>query len=64
VCALDSAGTISCWGWDTYGQVSGAPSGTGYSLLRGGLYHTCVQDSTGNIECWGKDDDGQVSDAP
>ncbi len=63
-CALDSAGSIVCWGWDNHDQVSDTPTGSGYTAVSGGGYHTCAIDSTGSIACWGYDDDGQVSDAP
>ncbi len=61
LCAIDGGGDIDCWGDDTYGQVSGAPSGT-YRAVTAGMKHTCaIEDSTGFVECWGDDSYGQSS---
>ena len=63
-CSLDIDGSIFCWGADSAGQVSGAPTGDGYIALTGGTDFGCAIDATGAIECWGDDTYSQVSDVP
>ncbi len=69
-CALDSSGSIECWGIDDghkyydHGQVTDTPTGNGYTAVSAGSYHNCALDSSGGIECWGRDDHGQVTDTP
>jgi alpha-tubulin suppressor-like RCC1 family protein len=63
-CAIDSSGTIECWGLDSDDQVSDAPTGTGYTTVSAGANHNCALDPSGGIECWGYDNHNQVSDAP
>ena len=57
-------GSISCSGDNTYGQVSGAPSGSNWKAIKAGAYHSCALRSTGQIYCWGRDNHGQGSTAP
>jgi hypothetical protein len=61
---LDISGQLDCWGYDTDGQVSSAPSGTGYVDVTVGEGFSCAVDSVGAIECWGNDYYGQVSNIP
>jgi alpha-tubulin suppressor-like RCC1 family protein len=78
-CALSSTGHIDCWGTDSgdvandydHGQVTDAPTGSGYVDLDSGSYHSCALTVAGEIECWGSNGDsggsityGQVADAP
>jgi formylglycine-generating enzyme required for sulfatase activity/alpha-tubulin suppressor-like RCC1 family protein len=63
-CALDSAGTLECWGKDHRSQVSSAPTGNTYKAVSAGWYHNCVFDDQGRITCWGQDTSQEVSDTP
>jgi alpha-tubulin suppressor-like RCC1 family protein len=74
-CALDSAGTSYCWGWNIYGPLgdgtttsssvpvavdaSGVLAGKALTQITAGWYHTCALDTAGAAYCWG---DGQYGD--
>ncbi len=62
--ALRSDGYLAAWGDDTYGQVSGAPTGPGFVSVASGYYHSLALNSSGIIDAWGFNDDAQVSGAP
>jgi alpha-tubulin suppressor-like RCC1 family protein len=64
VCALTRESGISCWGDDTYLQVSTAPAETGYTSIQAGYWASCALDLAGEISCWGDDQSGLVSAAP
>lgn len=70
-CAVISGGTLSCWGWNSVGQLGyGYPTDSyspaavsGISNVLGvacGVYHTCVLTTSGGISCWGGGSDGQL----
>jgi hypothetical protein len=63
-CGLTTAGGLACWGDDEQGQVSDAPSGTGYTHVNAGAEHACALDGGGEISCWGNNDHCQASCAP
>ena len=53
-CAIDAAGSISCWGNDGDGRVSGPDGAAGvFTAVSAGSFHTCALDSAGSISCWG-----------
>jgi len=62
-CALEPDATVSCWGDDTYGQVTGAPSGS-FLQIDAGFDHTCGLRPDGSVECWGDDSYGQAPLTP
>ena len=70
-CALDDAGTISCWGLGEYGQLGtgaretdtgttpiDAPAGVTFTAVAAGNAHSCAIDADGSVWCWGIDGDG------
>lgn len=62
-CGVKSTGDFVCWGDDTHGEVSSAPTGTGVTYVDGAEGYLCaIQD--GAVVCWGDDENGLVSGAP
>jgi alpha-tubulin suppressor-like RCC1 family protein len=73
-CALTTAGTAYCWGWNAYRQlgdgstsirlsaiaVTGLPGSI--SAITAGSYHSCALTTGGAVYCWGRNDDGQLGD--
>ena len=70
-CALLSAGSVDCWGDNTYGQlgdgtttpssVPTAVSGiSGAKEIAVGEGHACALLVTGSVECWGYNASGQL----
>jgi alpha-tubulin suppressor-like RCC1 family protein len=62
-CAIATAGTLSCWGDNTYGQQNSIPVGTFISLAAG-HFHTCGIATGGVIGCWGDNSSGQLNNIP
>ena len=70
-CGLRTDRGVACWGDDTYGQVSDAPTGTGFISVDAGDDHVCAVRRIaappphgalgGHVTCWGRDDLGQVT---
>ena len=56
--------TITSWGWDSDDQVTSTPTGTDFTDIAGGFYHSLALKSDGSIASWGKDDYNQVSNTP
>ncbi|MBD63732.1 MAG: hypothetical protein CME62_00870 [Halobacteriovoraceae bacterium] len=73
-CAVDSSGTVTCWGFNAEGQlgnnsttdsniavsVSGLASGVKYVVT--GSVHSCALLTTGAVKCWGDNSYGQLGD--
>ncbi len=61
-CGITADGTLTCWGYDGYGQVSG-PNGSSdtFTQVSAGGNHTCGLRTDGSLACWGNNDYGQVS---
>lgn len=51
-CVLNEAGGVSCWGSDTYGQVSNGPRTGGFASIDAGSWRACGI-RNGAIVCWG-----------
>ncbi len=73
-CALTSAGSVKCWGYNSFGQLGdgtttphSAPADVknltnGVTSLAAGYYHACAIMGTGGVVCWGRNGDGQLGD--
>jgi hypothetical protein len=51
VCALQSTGTLVCWGNNRYGKSSPPPGA--FISVGAGSNHTCGVRTDGNVVCWG-----------
>ena len=75
-CALHRTGTISCWGYNWYGQLGDGQSGENAdssvpvrvaditdatAITRSGL-HSCALHQDGRISCWGIRESGRLGD--
>jgi alpha-tubulin suppressor-like RCC1 family protein len=75
-CAILDNGSVSCWGYNGYGQLGignwndqntpnqTASLGDGRTAvaISAGLYHTCAILDDGSVSCWGGNDYGQLGD--
>lgn len=74
-CAVDSAGTVRCWGDDTWGQLGdGRPAShqvqpvdavglpTGAVAVDGGWVSTCALGGDARVRCWGGNGWGNLGD--
>ena len=72
-CALTSAGTVYCWGWDGHNQLgdgtnwsSGTPLKVaglaGVRQIDAGDQFTCAVIDDGTVRCWGNGMTGQLGD--
>lgn len=67
-CAIDDRNRIQCWGDDSRGVLSEAPSGKFHDIAVGGG-HACALDDDGEMVCWGTDETPtqkgrRIEDAP
>ena len=56
-------GDLACWGDDSSGQVSEAPSGQ-FIAVSAGARHTCAIAADGTLACWGDDAATQPDQIP
>ena len=59
-CGLRGAGTIVCWGDNSYFQRN-VPDGT-YTAVTAGIFHSCGLRTDGTVICWGSNEDGQADE--
>ena len=73
-CAIIDNGSVSCWGWNLYGQLGlgtpdiwvNTPSWVDLGAdrtalsLSAGLGHTCATLDDETVKCWGLNDEGQL----
>jgi len=73
-CAVIAANTLTCWGWNRYGQLgvstsngtndpvapTSVPNLAGISAVSAGMLHTCALNSQGTVFCWGDNALGQL----
>jgi alpha-tubulin suppressor-like RCC1 family protein len=70
-CALESNGTLWCWGANSSGQVGNGTttnalspvqilSGNNVVSAAAGEYHTCAIVKNGSLECWGDNTYGEL----
>ena len=58
-CVLANDASVSCWGYNEYGQTS-VPTNFGTaSAVSAGNFHTCALATTGAVTCWGNNHYGQ-----
>jgi alpha-tubulin suppressor-like RCC1 family protein len=76
MCALEEAGTVSCWGLNTNGQIGDGTFGDGNNravptripglsgvvAITAGNKHTCALKADGTAFCWGANSAGQLGD--
>ena len=64
-CAITTAGTPACWGYDDAGQTTIPPNLGSVTQITAGCYHTCAITTTaGTPVCWGDNGDGQTTIPP
>jgi alpha-tubulin suppressor-like RCC1 family protein len=77
-CAILDDGSVSCWGYNGYGQgqlgdgtttnrntpTQTSSLGTDRTAvaIAAGRYHTCAILDDGSVSCWGRNGDGQLGD--
>ena len=72
-CALDTHGTVMCWGSNQSGQLGNGTIdaalkldviglANGIAAVDGGDSHTCAVTAAGAAKCWGRNDFGQLGD--
>lgn len=71
-CALHGDGSVSCWGWNVYGQdgdgttdahlvpVDAGVAGSGVQAVAAGNDYTCVLAANSAAQCWGNNYFGQL----
>ena len=72
-CALLSSGTVTCWGWNQFGQLGDGTTTarttpvsvvgiSGATAITVGASHTCALLPGGTVTCWGVNGGGQLGD--
>lgn len=73
-CALTTAGTVKCWGTNTWGQIgigderarvtvpTDVPGLTDVTSISAGFRTTCARLMSGAVKCWGTREYGSIGD--
>ena len=56
--------TITSWGYNHHNQVSHTPTGTGFTAIAAGTWHSLALGSDGSITSWGNDTWNQITNTP
>lgn len=72
-CVVLDDGTVTCWGYDFYGQCGTTPNAqytqptpvvvaglSGIAEVAAGSYHTCARSTAGAVQCWGYNYEGAL----
>ena len=60
-CAITTAGTPACWGYDDNGQTTIPPNLGSVTQISAGGYHTCAITTAATPVCWGANSEGQTT---
>ncbi len=60
VCAVESDGTLNCWGLNDDYQASPNSYTSIYTQIASGGQHTCAIRENGTVDCWGDQSDGKL----
>ena len=63
-CAITTAATPACWGYNDYGQTTIPPNLGNVTQITAGALHTCAITTTGSPACWGYNDHGETTIPP
>ena len=63
-CAITTAGSAVCWGYNVFGQTTIPPNLGGVTQITAGALHTCAVTTAGTPVCWGYNGQGQTTIPP
>jgi trimeric autotransporter adhesin len=58
-CVLQAGGALTCWGDNTFGQITIPSLKAGWVQISAGYDHACAVKGDGTLACWGSDSAGQ-----